>query len=224
MSTELSQIPGLGRPARGALLAAGFTSLEALDGADRARLATLHGLGPRGLERLQAVLAQRGLALSGEIPAPGQRDAVLTRGGTGMRAEDSTTPPTEAGAEDFIASLPWPRRVEDGRALLELFAAATGDPPVMWGPSMIGCGRLHYRYATGREGDTFRVGFSPRRAALSLYGLQGHPHSEQLLSRLGKHRLGKGCVYVTTLDDIRTEVLRDLIRHAWDTETPEPAA
>lgn len=133
-----------------------------------------------------------------------------------------STQPTDVGPADYIASLPWPRRVDDGQALLELFAAATGATPVMWGPSMIGYGRLHYRCATGREGDTFRVGFSPRRAAVSLYGLQGHPHTEQLLSRLGKHRLGAGCVYVNTLADIRTDVLEELIRRAWDTGTEAP--
>lgn len=73
----------------------------------------------------------------------------------------------------------------------------------------------HYRYATGREGDTFRVGFSPRKSAASLYGLQGHPRSEELLGRLGKYRTAVSCVYVNKLADIDLDVLEQLVRHAW---------
>lgn len=221
MTTELSAVRGVGAPARRALAAAGYTCLEQLDGAEHGRLLTLHGVGPRALERLQSALEGRGLSLAGDLPAPQDRGAVLTVGPSGQRATDLKTRPTARSPEDFLASLPWPRRVDDGRALLELFAAATGEPGTLWGPSMIGFGRLHYRYATGREGDTFRVGFSPRRAALSLYGLQGHPRSEELLGRLGPHRRGVSCVYVTALARVDREVLRDLVDHSW---TSDPKA
>lgn len=138
------------------------------------------------------------------------------REGTG--APDLRTHPTDISPEDFVAGLSPQRRVDDGRTLLELFGAVTGEPAVMWGPSMIGYGAFHYRYATGREGDTFRLGFSPRKAAVSLYGLQGHPRSEELLGRLGKHRTGASCVYVNKLADIDPDVLRELVSHAWACE------
>lgn len=80
---------------------------------------------------------------------------------------------------------------------------------------MIGYGALHYKYPTGWEGDMFRVGFSPRKASLSLYGLQGQAGQAELLSRLGKHREGAGCVYVNKPEDIDLDVLRELLTIAW---------
>ena len=106
------------------------------------------------------------------------------------------------------------RKREDATRLLRLMAEATGEPPMLWGTSMIGFGSFHYRYASGHEGDTMKVGFAPRKTALTLYGLQGHARSGELLSRLGKHTLGKGCVYIKRLDDVDIEVLRDLVVHA----------
>ena len=103
----------------------------------------------------------------------------------------------------------------DAAHLLRLMSEATGDHPKLWGSSMIGFGSFHYRYASGHEGDTMKVGFAPRKTALTLYGLQGHPRSEDLLATLGKHTLGKGCVYVKRLDDIDTDVLRELIAHSY---------
>lgn len=86
----------------------------------------------------------------------------------------------------------------------------------MWGPSMIGFGSDDYTYSSGHSGTWFRVGFSPRKAALSLYGLQGFPGAEELLDRLGKHRRGAGCVYVNGLKDIDEDVLVELVRLAWE--------
>jgi hypothetical protein len=106
------------------------------------------------------------------------------------------------------------RKREDAERLLRLMTEVTGEPPKLWGPTMIGFGSFHYRYASGHEGDTMKVGFAPRKSALTLYGLQGHPQSEELLTALGKHTLGKGCVYVKRLDDIDIDVLRQLVAHA----------
>ncbi len=92
----------------------------------------------------------------------------------------------------------------------------TGEQGVMWGPSMIGFGTLHYRYATGREGDTLKVGFSPRKAKLSLYGLQDSADAEAHLEQLGRHTLGVGCVYANRLSDLDESVLRELVRIAYD--------
>ncbi|GGE83782.1 DUF1801 domain-containing protein [Mycetocola zhadangensis] len=104
----------------------------------------------------------------------------------------------------------------DAAHLLHLMSEATGDHPKLWGTSMIGFGSFHYRYASGHEGDSMRVGFAPRKTALTLYGLQGHPRSEDLLASLGKFTLGKGCVYVKRLEDVDTNVLRQLITHAYE--------
>ncbi len=93
----------------------------------------------------------------------------------------------------------------------------TGQDPVLWGESMIGFGSYHYRYESGREGDWFVVGFSPRKAALTLYGLQTAyrpEETEQLLSRLGPHKLGKGCIYLSRLDKVDRSVLGELVDRA----------
>ena len=81
----------------------------------------------------------------------------------------------------------------------------------MWGPTIVGFGRVHYKYATGREGDTAAVGFSPRKASLSLYGLTNAPGAAALLGRLGKHKTGAGCLYINRLADVDEAVLAELI-------------
>ncbi|NLP40429.1 MAG: helix-hairpin-helix domain-containing protein [Corynebacterium pollutisoli] len=216
MSTSFEQIPGVARPARDALTAAGYRDLESLDGVDWEAASGLHGVGKRGLERLQAALLERGLSMR-NAPAPEERSAEWTRGNTGTGAPDLVTARTEESPAGYVEKLEGRRR-EHGRLLLEIFGRATGERPAMWGPSMIGYGQAHYRYATGREGDTFHVGFSPGKARISLYGLQGLPRSEELLARLGKHRTAVSCVYVNKPEDIDLGVLEELVRHAWETD------
>jgi hypothetical protein len=113
----------------------------------------------------------------------------------------------------FIEAIPDERKRADSARLLRLMGDATSDQPELWGPTMIGFGSFHYRYASGHEGDSMKVGFAPRKTALTLYGLQGHPRSEELLARLGKYTLGKG--YVKRLDDVDIDVLRELVAHAY---------
>lgn len=125
------------------------------------------------------------------------------------------TLPSASDPADFIRAVGNDKRREDAERLLAIMTEVTGEPAVMWGASMIGFGAFHYRYASGHEGDTMKVGFSPRASALTLYGLQGHPQSADLLSRLGPHTLGKGCVYVKNLDAIDEEVLRELVAHGY---------
>ncbi|MFE4542797.1 DUF1801 domain-containing protein [Arthrobacter sp. NPDC056727] len=124
---------------------------------------------------------------------------------------ENKTQVTGASADDFIAAVDHPVRRQDGRRLRVLMAELTGQEPEMWGPTIVGFGRVHYRYATGREGDTAAVGFSPRKASLSLYGLTNAPESAALLGRLGKHKTGAGCLYVTRLADVDEAVLAGLI-------------
>ncbi len=88
----------------------------------------------------------------------------------------------------------------------------------MWGPTMIGYGQVHYKYATGREGDWFKLGFSPRKAKLSLYGLTDSPETKALLPQLGKYTVGASCLYVNKPEDIDLAVLEELIRLAWEAE------
>jgi hypothetical protein len=127
---------------------------------------------------------------------------------------ENLTQPTDADVEAFVDRAEPVGRREAAHVLLELMGRVTGVGPVLWGPSMIGYGSFHYRYDSGREGDSLVVGFSPRRASMSLYGLQ-HEDAAPLLARLGKHRLGAGCVYVGRLATVDLEVLEELVRQAW---------
>ncbi|MDN6302090.1 MAG: DUF1801 domain-containing protein [Brachybacterium sp.] len=213
LTTLLEDVPGVGRPAVRALAALGLPTVGDLAGRAWPDLAQLHGVGPAAGRRLQAALAEHGATMQ-DPPASQTRRAVVTQGATGTGASDLKTHATTADPAEYVAGLE-PRRRRDGRALLEIFGAATGASATMWGPSMIGYGEVHYRYATGREGDTFQLGFSPRKAELALYGLQGFPRSEELLERLGKHRRGAGCLWVRSLETIDLDALRELVGHAW---------
>lgn len=119
--------------------------------------------------------------------------------------------PTGADPREYIAAVEHRVRRADAETLLQLMEDATGQPARMWGPSIVGFGQYHYRYASGHEGDAAAVGFSPRKANQVLYGLTYGEGSEELLARLGKHKRGAACVYVNKLADIDLDVLRQLI-------------
>ena len=122
---------------------------------------------------------------------------------------------TKVGAvsvTDFLAGVEPPNRRADGIALCEIMTRVTGEPPVMWGPSIIGFGKYRYTYASGHSGESCRVGFSPRKAKLVLY-LTGCTETEPaLIARLGKVKTGKACIYASKLADIDLAVLEQLIR------------
>ena len=122
------------------------------------------------------------------------------------------TRPTYASVEAFIDAVDHPRRREDARTLLELMQRVTGEQPVMWGPSIVGYGSYHYRYASGQEADWPITGFSPRKQNLSIYIMTGFEESDELLTRLGKHKTGKSCLYVNKLADVDLDVLEKLVR------------
>ena len=125
-------------------------------------------------------------------------------------ATEQKTKPTSGSVADFIAAVEDPTRRADAEAACALLAEATGEPAVMWGPSIVGFGAYHYRYASGHEGDAPLVGFSPRKANLVFY-LSGCDEGRgDLLARLGKHKAGKGCVYVNRLSDVDTAVLKQM--------------
>ncbi|MFC8039315.1 DUF1801 domain-containing protein [Paenarthrobacter sp. NPDC057355] len=125
---------------------------------------------------------------------------------------ENKTQPTEVSVEDFLAAVEHPARRADGLELLEIMRQVTGQEPVMWGPTIVGFGSYHYKYATGREGDAAAVGFSPRKANLALYGLTYGPDADRLLPELGKHKTGASCLYVNKLDDVDRDVLVEMIR------------
>src|SRR5580698_10926541 len=120
------------------------------------------------------------------------------------------TKATEASVAAFVDALEPARRL-DAKAVMRMMKNATGEKPKMWGPSIIGFGIQHYKYESGREGDTVLVGFSPRKAATVMYGVMDCDKTELLLAKLGKHTTGKGCLYIKTLSDVDQKVLRELI-------------
>lgn len=123
------------------------------------------------------------------------------------------TTQTTASVADFINEFAaTPQKKQDGFALLELMKGHTGYDPKMWGTSIIGFGLYHYKSEKSRqEGDWPLVGFSPRKAAISLYVYSGAPGQDELLKQLGKFTMGKGCIYVKKLSDINQEVLKEII-------------
>ncbi|MCL6285707.1 DUF1801 domain-containing protein [Ruegeria sp. 2012CJ41-6] len=122
------------------------------------------------------------------------------------------TAPTTADVGAFLDAVQPAPKAADARVLDTLFRKVTGFEPVMWGASIVGYGRYHYRYATGREGDFLATGFSPRKAAHSIYVMPGYADFGPILSRLGKHKTGRSCLYVNKLADIDLDVLEELIR------------
>ncbi|MEM1245323.1 MAG: DUF1801 domain-containing protein [Acidobacteriota bacterium] len=122
------------------------------------------------------------------------------------------TTENSASVRDFLAGIEDPQKRKDCRAVARLMKAATGKRPKMWGSTIVGYGRYHYKYESGREGDFFLTGYSPRKQNLTLYVMDGFDGSEDLLRRLGKHKTGKSCLYVKRLEDVDLEVLDELIR------------
>jgi hypothetical protein len=127
-------------------------------------------------------------------------------------ADAPKTRPTGADVESFIDAIPNAGRRADARVLCGLFTEVTGEPAVLWGPSIVGFGNYHYRYESGREGDAPLAGFSPRTAHLVVYLTGGYAEEDgRLLGRLGPHRTGKSCLYVKRLADVDLDVLRELV-------------
>lgn len=121
------------------------------------------------------------------------------------------TKQNDRSVERFLESIEDDRQRQDARELCTLMADVTGEEPRMWGGNIVGFGSYHYRYESGREGDWFLTGFSPRKQSLSLYIMAGFEQYEALMDRLGKHKTGKSCLYVKRLDDVDRGVLRLLI-------------
>lgn len=123
----------------------------------------------------------------------------------------------DASVEDFINAVPDEAKRTDSRTLLTLYIGETGEQPRMWGSSIIGFGRYHYKSERStQEGDWMLTGFSPRKQNLTLYFMDGFETYGELLTRLGKHKVSKGCLYLKKLDDVDTDVLRQLIGRSYE--------
>jgi len=119
---------------------------------------------------------------------------------------------TQASVNAFIEAVDNESRRSDSRELVVLMQTITGHEPKMWGPSMVGFGSYHYRYASGREGDYFITGFSPRKTALTVYIMPGLERYASALERLGPHKTGKSCLYLKNLETIDRNVLKEIIQ------------
>ena len=124
---------------------------------------------------------------------------------------ETKTKATEVSVDAFIEAVPDPQRREDARKIRAMMERLSGEPATMWGPSIVGFGRYHYRYDSGHEGDMCRIGFSPRAKELVLYVTDGFPRHQALMDRLGKYRTGKSCLYIKRLSDVDLGVLEALI-------------
>jgi hypothetical protein len=127
---------------------------------------------------------------------------------------ENKTKATDASVTDYLAAIDDEARRKDCEALAGLMAKATKQAPVMWGASIVGFGRYHYKYDSGREGDSCVVGFSSRKGDISVYGLRAADGAEELLSKLGKHKAGKGCLYIKRLSDVDLKILEKLVAGA----------
>lgn len=126
------------------------------------------------------------------------------------------TKPTGEDVDQFLNGISDEKKRQDCFTLVELMRQVTKAEPKLWGSSMVGFGDHHYHYASGREGETFMLGFSPRKQDLTLYGLRGSEELDQLLGKLGKYKSGKGCLYIKRLEDIDLPTLRALIQGSFN--------
>ncbi len=121
------------------------------------------------------------------------------------------TKKNDANVKEFIDAIDDEIKRDDCRKILEMMRKAIKCEPRMWGASLVGFGEYHYKYDSGREGDWFRTGFSPRKQNITIYIMNGCDRYEELLSKLGKHSTGKSCLYIKRLSDVDTKVLNELI-------------
>jgi hypothetical protein len=124
------------------------------------------------------------------------------------------TQKNDASVNEFLNAVSNERKRKDSFAILELMRDITGEEPAMWGTSIVGFGSYRYKYASGREGEWFQVGFSPRKQNLTLYVMSGFDEYDSLLAKLGKHKTGKSCLYINKLTDVDLPTLRELVRQS----------
>jgi hypothetical protein len=128
---------------------------------------------------------------------------------------ENKTKPTAQTAEAFLNNIEDEALRADCFAISKMMQQASGMPPVMWGTAIIGFGKYHYKYESGREGEICLIGFSPRKQNITLYVLSGFDGQEELLEKLGKHKVGGGCLYIKKLKDVNAAVLQNLISQSF---------
>ncbi|MFK8163157.1 MAG: DUF1801 domain-containing protein [Lewinella sp.] len=131
-----------------------------------------------------------------------------------MAKQKNKTQPTEIQPVDFIAAVENEQKRKDAEWILQMMEEVTGEPPKMWGPSIIGFGTYHYVYESGREGDWMLTGFSPRKTAMSVYLMGDLEEEQEILEKLGKHKIGKSCLYIKKLSDVDLDVLREIVERS----------
>lgn len=127
---------------------------------------------------------------------------------------EQKTKATDQSVESFIEKVENEQVRADCYALVKLMKKITGSPPKMWGPTIIGFGKYHYKYDSGHEGDSCIAGFSPRKPNITIYLMPGFTDQTDLLAKLGKHKVSKSCLYIKKLDDVDLEVLKTLIEQS----------
>jgi hypothetical protein len=126
------------------------------------------------------------------------------------------TRPTKVTAAAFVKGVSDERRKRECNTLIKMMREVSGAKPVMWGSSVVGFGTYHYKYASGREGDWPRIGFSPRKQTMTIYCMPGHGTNQDLLSKLGPHKTAVSCLYIRRLDDVDLGVLRKIVERSLD--------
>lgn len=129
---------------------------------------------------------------------------------------EAKTKLTEQSVDSFLANVADEQVRADCYTIISLMEKASGEPPKMWGPAIIGFGSYHYKHDSGREGDICTIGFSPRKGKITLYVLCGFPGQEQVLEKLGKHKAEGGCLYIKKLTDVNVDILGSLIKQSFE--------
>lgn len=129
---------------------------------------------------------------------------------------ENKTRQNDKSVKAFIDSIADENKRKDCRAIMKMMQEITHKPPKMWGDSIVGFGSYHYKYDSGREGDYFITGVSPRKQNVTVYIMPGFTHYESLMKNLGKYKTGKSCLYLKKLDDVNLKVLKELIRKSVD--------
>jgi hypothetical protein len=130
------------------------------------------------------------------------------------QVKELKTKETEQSVEAFLNSIEDEKKRQDSFVILDLMKQVTGLEPKMWGSSMVGFGRYHYKYASGHEGDAYLTGFSPRKQNLTIYIMPGFEHYDELMQKLGKYKTGKSCLYVNKIENIDLEILKELVKQS----------
>ena len=144
-------------------------------------------------------------------PLKPERSALTTTTPKGLNMAENKTKATDSSVDSYIEAIDDDIRRRDCQALAKLMAKVTKQKPRMWGPSIIGFGSYHYKYDSGREGDSCLTGFASRKGDISVYLMANFPGHDELLSKLGKHKMGKACLYIRQLSDVDLKVLEKLV-------------